>query len=142
MTINTVNEAFELLKKYKGIDMHCERCELATDPERVQMGNTYTTLYREPQLRITATGIKDHGSLYKEGFEIDYIIFGSDLGDNSQVNKFIKRINSFDNETKQTLRLAWILANGYKYAVEQTQKKSHIDEGWHPRVVQYTTSIW
>jgi hypothetical protein len=74
--------------------------------------------------------------------ELDYVIFMSDLEDESRVDKVIGGdIRSYDPEVRQAMRLAFILYNGIQYGVRNMQKEEYLDKGWHPRVVDVRKNL-
>lgn len=81
-------------------------------------------------IKIEATITVDHTS-WDEYLDVDYLFTERDLSDDGEVNKVIGDISKFDSDTKESLRLAYILFDGYNYAVKQIQHKD-----FHPRVVK------
>ena len=125
------------------------QCEVAQDPPEIYsiMGKLKMPVHkREPELRLVLAATVPHVSFdtpWQETIKIHYCIFGTDIGDgNYTENKIDKLANvhmGLDMKTRQLLRLAWIIWNGYQYAVEHIQLKEAIDAGWHPRVTRIET---
>ena len=89
----------------------------------------------EPELKIDSIVIKDHGR-WIERVDLEYTIYGRDLEDGSLVDELIGGdLKKHSPNMRQTLRLAFILFDGIRYAMTGEMKKAYIDKGWHPRVV-------
>ena len=66
---------------------------------------------------------------------MEYIIDEEDLLDESDVDKVIGGdMKNYAPRMRETLRLAFILYNGIRYAIDGKQKKEYADKGWYPRV--------
>ena len=74
--------------------------------------------------------------LFTEDIDLKYIIDEEDLLDGSSVDKVIDGdMKNYSFKTRETLRLAFIIYNGIRYAIDGEQKKEYIDKGWYPRLV-------
>jgi len=149
MTLNTIYDALELLERNKKLKMNCISCKITRESDNILCGfNTvrgvYTdfNVYHRPKMEFTIQILKDDPRMRAE---IDYYVWMTDLEENSIVDNFIDNIHyrtRAKEETKQTIRLAWIIWNGYNYAVEHIMKKDYVDLDWHPRVLAYRESMW
>lgn len=135
MNFNVIDQAIKLVRDKFKIDFVVNQYTMQTDPEDITIGGVAHHIYREPELRMTLTVVEDHNS-WTEHTDLDYVIFGSDVEDGSQVDKVIGgNIKGYDLDMRQALRLAFIIYNGIQYGVKREQRKDYIDKGWHPRVV-------
>ena len=67
---------------------------------------------------------------------MSYLIYGKDLEDGSLVDELIGGdLKKQAPDMRQTLRLAFILFDGIRYAMTGEHKKTYADKGWLPRVV-------
>ena len=67
---------------------------------------------------------------------MEYSISGEDLKDGSLVDELIGGdLKKCSPNMRQTLRLAFILYDGIRYAMTGEHKKAYTDKGWVPRVV-------
>ena len=99
----------------------------------IEAGLTYLSI--DPQLRIEATTTKDHGG-WTEHIDLEYSISGDDLKDGSLVDELIGGdLKKQAPDTRQVLRLAFILYDGIRYWTTGEQKKEYTDKGWSTRVV-------
>ena len=90
----------------------------------------------EPELKIELTVNKDHGGGWIERIDLSYVIYGKDLEDGSLVDELIGGdLRRQPPDMRQTLRLAFILYDGIRYAMTGEHKKAYTDKGWLPRVV-------
>ena len=90
----------------------------------------------EPELKIESIVVKDHGGGWIERIDVSYVICGEDLGDGSLVDELIGGdLKKYDINMRQTLRLAFILYDGIRYAMTGEHKKAYADKGWLPRIV-------
>ena len=88
----------------------------------------------EPELKIDSIVIKDHGR-WIERMDVRYSIYGKDLEDGSLVDELIGGdLKKHSPNMRQTLRLAFILYDGVRYAMTGERKKAYTDKGWLPRV--------
>ena len=99
----------------------------------IEAGLTYLSI--DPQLRIEATTTKDHGG-WTEHIDLEYSISGDDVKDGSLVDELIGGdLKKQAPDTRQVLRLAFILYDGIRYWTTGEQKKEYTDKGWSTRVV-------
>ena len=88
----------------------------------------------EPELKIDSIVIKDHGR-WIERMDVSYLIYGEDLEDGSLVDELIGGdLKKHSPNMRQTLRLAFSLYDGVRYAMTGERKKAYTDKGWLPRV--------
>jgi hypothetical protein len=132
MNDSTVRKALEILYKHKGLDnfrltsFTIDR--MNNDP--FIYGDWKMNINVPATIKIEATITVDHTSWY-EYLDVDYLFTERDLTDTGEVNKVIGDISKFDSDTKEILRLAYILFDGYNYAAKRIQHKD-----FHPRVVR------
>ena len=130
---DTLTKAMHIVEKHKktpGLHLYQARIEqLPFPPVATAFGNFTAHITMPAELRLETMITIDHGSWY-ETLDVDYLIHESDLGDNSEVNKVIGKIDKFDDNTKRALRLAYIIWDGYRYATEHIQ-----DKDFRPRVI-------
>ena len=89
----------------------------------------------EPELKIESIIVKDHGR-WIERMDVSYSIYGEDLEDGSLVDELIGGdLKKHSPNMRQTLRLAFILYDGVRYAMRGNHKKAYTDKGWLPRVI-------
>lgn len=72
---------------------------------------------------------------------LTYFIPIRDLEDGSAVDGFAGVPESVDAFGRMTLRLAWILLDGYRCAVEMTQNVSRLNAGWRSRIAKHDVSF-
>ena len=90
----------------------------------------------EPELKIESVVVKDHGGGWIERIDVSYVVYGKDLEDGSLVDELIGGdLKKQAPDMRQTLRLAFILFDGIRYAMTGEHKKAYTDKGWLPRVV-------
>ena len=90
----------------------------------------------EPELKIESIVVKDHGGGWIERIDVSYLICGEDLEDGSLVDELIGGdLKRHSPDMRQTLRLAFILFDGIRYAMTGEMKKAYTDKGWRPKVV-------
>ena len=71
-----------------------------------------------------------------EHIDLEYSISGEDLEDGSLVDMLIGGdLKKYDMNMRQTLRLAFILYDGIRYATTGTWKKEYADKWWCTRVI-------
>ena len=135
MNDNTVRRALEILYKHKKLDNF--RLMSFTidrmDDDTFMYGKWRMTVKVPATIKIAANITVDHGSWY-ERLDVDYLFTERDLSDDGEVNKVIGDISKFDSDTKEILRLAYILFDGYNYAAKRIQHKD-----FHPRVVKVSS---
>ena len=133
-----VEKAAKLVRDKFNIDFAITQCSKEAQPadEAVGIDGTVLRVGREPELKIESVVVKDHGSGWIERVDLSYTIYGRDLEDGSLVDELIGGdLNKQAPDMRQTLRLAFILFDGIRYAMTGEHKKAYTDKGWLPRVV-------
>ena len=103
--------------------------------EAVSIDGTVLCIAREPELKIDSIVVKDHGGGWIERIDLEYTIYGRDLEDGSLVDELIGGdLKKHSPNMKQTLRLAFVLYDGIRYAMTGECKKAYTDKGWLPKV--------
>ena len=129
-------KAAELVRDKFNIDFAITQCSREAQPagEAVGIDGTVLCVGREPELKIESIVVKDHGS-WIERVDLSYTIYGKDLEDGSLIDELIGGdLKKQAPNMRQTLRLAFILLDGIKYAMTGEHKKAYTDKGWLPRV--------
>ena len=131
-------KAAKLVRDKFNIDFAITQCSKEAQPadEAVGIDGTVLRVGREPELKIESVVVKDHGGGWIEHIDISYLIYGKDLEDGSLVDELIGGdLRRRPPDMRQTLRLAFILYDGIRYAMTGEHKKAYADKGWLPRVV-------
>ena len=136
--LNIIEKAAKLIRNKFKIGLiiaQCSREINTTDPLIKACSPAYFAyLGVEPELRIEATTTKDHDG-WTEHIYLEYSISGDDLKDGSLVDELIGGdLKKQAPDMRQTLRLAFILYDGIRYATTGEQKKEYADKGWLPKV--------
>lgn len=132
--LDIVYKAAKLIRDKFDIDFAITQCSRETDNWPVTP-DIYAYLGLDPQLKIDSIVVKDHGS-WIERIDISYSICGKDLEDGSLVDELIGGdLRRQPPNMRQTLRLAFILFDGIRYAMTGEMKKAYTDKGWRPRVL-------
>ena len=134
--LDIVYKAAKLIRDKFDIDFTITSSSIEAQPvgEAVGIDGTVLCVSREPELRIELT-VTDCHSFFTEDIDLEYIIDEEDLLDGSNVDKVIGGdIKNYAPKMRETLRLAFIIYNGIRYAIDGKQKKEYIDKGWYPRV--------
>ena len=135
MNDSTVRKALEILYKHKNLNNFRLNSftvdRMNNDP--FIYGDWRRNISAPATIKVEATITIDNAS-WDEYLDVDYLFTERDLSDDGEVNKVIGDISKFDSNTKETLRLAYILFDGYNYAVKRIQHKD-----FHPRVVRVNT---
>ena len=137
--LNIIEQAAKLIRdKFKIglIIAQCSREINTTDPLiKACSPACFAYLGVEPELRIEATTTKDHDG-WTEHIYLEYSISGKDLKDGSLVDELIGGdLHKQAPDMRQTLRLAFILFDGIRYATTGEQKQEYADKGWLARVL-------
>ena len=130
-------KAAKLIRDKFNIDFAITNCSIEEQPagEAVGVDGTVLCVGREPELKIESIVVKDHGS-WIERIDVSYLICGEDLEDGSLVDELIGGdLKKHSPNMRQTLRLAFILFDGIRYAMTGEMKKAYMDKGWRPRVL-------
>ena len=136
--LNIIEKAAKLVRDKFNIDFAITQCsrEAQSAGEAVGIDGTVLCVGREPELKIELTVNKDHGDGWIERIDVSYLIYGKDLEDGSLVDELIGGdLRRQPPNMRQTLRLAFILYDGIRYAMTGEMKKAYTDKGWLPRVV-------
>ena len=135
--LNIIDKAAKLVRDKFNIDFAITQCSREAQPAGEAVGIDGTVLHvgREPELKIESVVVKDHGS-WIERVDLSYVVYGKDLEDGSLVDELIGGdLKKCSPDMRQTLRLAFILYDGIRYAMTGKHKKKYTDKGWLPRVV-------
>ena len=135
--LNIIDKAAKLIRDKFNIDFAITQCSKEAQPAGEAVGIDGTVLHvgREPELKIESVVVKDHGS-WIERVDLSYLIYGKDLEDGSLVDELIGGdLRKQAPNMRQTLRLAFILYDGIRYAMTGEHKKAYTDKGWRSRVV-------
>ena len=133
-----VEKAAKLVRDKFNIDFAITQCSREAQPagEAVGIDGTILCVGREPELKIELTVNKDHGGGWIGHIDVSYSISVEDLEDGSLVDELIGGdLRRQPPDMRQTLRLAFILYDGIRYAMTGEMKKAYTDKGWRPRVV-------
>ena len=116
------------------IDLVITQCSIEANSWPV-MSDTPIYLRADPKLKIALTVTNDHDG-WGEHIDLEYSISGEDLEDGSLVDMLIGGdLKKYDMNMRQTLRLAFILYDGIRYATTGTWKKEYADKWWRTRVI-------
>ena len=130
--LNIIDKAAKLVRDKFDIDFAITQCSREIKKTTATIG---VPIYLKPELKIDSIVVKDHGS-WIERVDLSYSICGEDLEDGSLVDELIGGdLSKQAPDMRQTLRLAFILYDGVRYAMTGETKKAYIDKGWRPRVV-------
>ena len=135
--LDIIYKAAKLIRDKFDIDFAITNCSIEAQPagEAVGIDGTVLCVGREPELRIDSIVIKDHGR-WIERMDVSYSICGEDLEDGSLVDELIGGdLKKRSPSMRQTLRLAFVLYDGVRYAMTGERKKAYADKGWLPRVI-------
>ena len=136
--LNIIDKAAKLIRDKFNIDFAITQCSKDAQPadEAVSIDGTVLCIAREPELKIESIVVKDHGGGWIERVDLSYTIYGKDLEDGSLVDELIGGdLNKQAPDMRQTLRLAFILFDGIRYAMTGEHKKAYMDKGWCQRVL-------
>lgn len=134
--LDIIEKAAKLVRDKFNIDFAITQCSREAEPagEAVGIDGTVLCVGREPELRIDSIVVKDYDG-WIERIDISYSIYGKDLEDGSLVDELIGGdLKKHSPNMRQTLRLAFILYDGIRYAMRGNHKKAYMDKGWRPRV--------
>ena len=131
--LNIIEQAAKLIRDKFDIDFAITQCSREIKTTTAAIG---VPIYLKPELKIESVVVKDHGSGWIERVDLSYLIYGKDLEDGSLVDELIGGdLRRQPPDMRQTLRLAFILYDGIRYAMTGEHKKAYADKGWLPRVV-------
>ena len=127
-------KAAKLVRDKFNIDFAITQCSKEIKTTTAAIG-VAIYLKPEPELKIESIIVKDHGGGWIERIDVSYLICGEDLEDGSLVDELIGGdLKRHSPNMRQTLRLAFILYDGIRYAMTGNHKKAYMDKGWLPRV--------
>ena len=130
-----VEKAAKLIRDKFDIDFAITQCSREIKTTTAAVG---VPIYSkpEPELKIESIVVKDHGGGWIERMDVSYSIYGRDLEDGSLVDELIGGdLRRQPPNMRQTLRLAFILFDGIRYAMTGERRKAYTDKGWRPRVI-------
>ena len=139
--LDIIDKAAKLVRDKFNIDFTITGSSIEAQPagEAISIDGAVLCITREPELRIESIVVKDHSG-WIERIDLEYSIYGRDLEDGSLVNELIGGdLNKHSPNMRQTLRLAFVLYDGIRYAMTGEQKKAYTDKGWCPRVISIRT---
>ena len=132
--LDIIYKAAKLVRDKFDIDFAITQCSREIKTTTAAIG-VPIYLKPEPELKIESVVVKDHGS-WIERVDVSYLIYGKDLEDGSLVDELIGGdMKKQTPDMRQTLRLAFVLFDGIRYAMTGEHKKAYTDKGWLPRVV-------
>ena len=136
--LDIIDKAAKLIRDKFNIDFAITQCSKEAQPagEAVGIDGTVLRVGREPELKIESVVVKDHGGGWIERIDVSYLIYGRDLEDGSLIDELIGGdLKKCSPNMRQTLRLAFILYDGIRYAMTGKHKKKYTDKGWRSRVL-------
>ena len=129
--LNIIDKAAKLVRDKFNIDFAITQCSREIKTTTAVVG---VPIYLKQELKIELTVNKDHGS-WIEHIDVSYSISVEDLEDGSLVDELIGGdLKKHSPDMRQTLRLAFILYDGIRYAMRGNHKKAYTDKGWLTRV--------
>ena len=133
--LDIIDKAAKLIRDKFNIDFAITQCSREIKTTTAAVG-VPIYLKPEPELKIELTVNKDHGGGWIERIDVSYLIYGRDLEDGSLVDELIGGdLKKCSPNMRQTLRLAFILYDGIRYAMTGKHKKKYTDKGWRSRVL-------
>ena len=133
--LDIIDKAAKLIRDKFDIDFAITQCSREIKTTTAAIG-VPIYLKPDPELKIESVVVKDHGGGWIERIDVSYLIYGKDLEDGSLVDELIGGdLRRQPPDMRQTLRLAFILYDGIRYAMTGEHKKAYADKGWLPRVV-------
>lgn len=130
MNLDTFKHAVDGLRRSK--KLHLILTQISMYRPAVELETLSYT--KEAEINFSLTVKIDHES-WNEILDIDYVVFESDII-TDKIDKLIDFGKAKSQDDLETLRAAWTIWNGYKYAVDHEQEKRLIEAGWHPRVIR------
>ena len=132
--LDIIDKAAKLIRDKFNIDFAITQCSKEIKTTTAAVG-VPIYLKPEPELNIESIIVKDHDDWF-ERIDVSYLIYGRDLEDGSLVDELIGGdLKKQTPDMRQTLRLAFILYDGIRYAMTGERKKAYADKGWLPRVI-------
>ena len=133
--LDIIDKAAKLVRDKFNIDFAITQCSREIKTTTAAIG-VPIYLKPEPELKIELTVNKDHDGGWIERIDVSYLIYGKDLEDGSLVDELIGGdLRRQPPDMRQTLRLAFILYDGIRYAMTGKHKKKYTDKGWRSRVL-------
>ena len=133
--LDIIYKAAKLIRDKFDIDFAITQCSREIKTTTAAIG-VPIYLKPEPELKIELTVNKDHGGGWIERIDVSYLIYGKDLEDGSLVDELIGGdLRRQPPDMRQTLRLAFILFDGIRYAMTGKHKKKYTDKGRRSRVL-------
>ena len=130
--LDIIDKAAKLVRDKFNIDFAITQCSREIKATTATIG---VPICLKPELKIESIVVKDHNG-WIERIDVSYLICGEDLEDGSLVDELIGGdLRRQPPNMRQTLRLAFILYDGIRYAMTGEHKKKYTDKGWRPRVV-------
>ena len=133
--LDIIYKAAKLIRDKFDIDFAITQCSREIKTTTAAIG-VPIYLKPEPELKIESIVVKDHGGGWIERVDLSYVVYGKDLEDGSLVDELIGGdLRRQPPDMRQTLRLAFILYDGIRYAMTGKHKKKYTDKGWRSRVL-------
>ena len=133
--LDIIYKAAKLVRDKFDIDFAITQCSREIKTTTAAVG-VPIYLKPEPELKIDSIVVKDHGDGWIERVDLSYVVYGKDLEDGSLIDELIGGdLRKQAPDMRQTLRLAFVLYDGVRYAMTGEHKKAYTDKGWLPRVV-------
>ena len=134
--VNIIEQAAKLIRDKFKIGLNITQCSMRANSWTATADiPTYSKIDTCPVLTVELAVTKDHDG-WTEYIDMSYAIYGRDLEDNSLVDELIGGdLKKQAPDMRQTLRLAFILYDGIRYATTGEHKKAYTDKGWRSRVL-------
>lgn len=133
--LDIIYKAAKLVRDKFNIDFTITQCSREIKTTTAAVG-VPIYLKPEPELKIELTTTKDHGGGWIERIDVSYSISVEDLEDGSLVDELIGGdLKKHSPNMRQTLRLAFILYDGIRYAMTGKHKKKYTNKGWRSKVL-------
>ena len=127
--LDIIYKAAKLIRDKFDIDFAITQCSREIKTTTAAVG-VPIYLKPEPELKIESIVVKDHGGGWIERMDVSYLICGEDLEDGSLVDELIGGdLKKHSPNMRQTLRLAFVLYDGIRYAMTGERKKAYADKG-------------
>lgn len=131
--LDIIEKAAKLVRDKFNIDFTITQCSREIKKTTATIG---MPIYLKPELKIDSIVVKDHGGGWIEHIDVSYSISVEDLEDGSLVDELIGGdLKKYDIGMRQTLRLAFILYDGIRYAMTGKHKKKYTNKGWRSKVL-------
>ena len=133
--LDIIYKAAKLVRDKFDIDFAITQCSREIKTTTAAVG-VPIYLKPEPELKIESIVVKDHGDGWIERVDLSYVVYGKDLEDGSLIDELIGGdLRKQAPDMRQTLRLAFVLYDGIRYAMTGKHKKKYTDKGWRSRVL-------